>query len=226
MAVCKVESHMTSAEALAQGVDLWGYIGHNVADYMAECVAEKCQVSQATVGTVQFADEFSRAVRAHLTKVTLECIDKDPHRPAPPRARARQRATLAALARESAHKQLSVTSCAVSCAACGGRVRAKHARKFLVAPCHVAMLKGSILVPERAMVGHQEVRPSHLPAYMPALGMHWCVRCGCIARETAKSLAAVCPGFLNKYGKQCVSRLSKGLLPGASAQARLLLGSS
>eukprot|EP00959_Pyramimonas_sp_CCMP1952_P034290 718770-Pyramimonas_sp.AAC.1 len=56
-------------------------------------------------------------------------------------------------------------------------------------------------------------------SWFAILGLHYCKKCGCIARESMRKLVQVCEETPGQMGKQNLSRIAKGLQPGTSAMA-------
>ena len=57
------------------------------------------------------------------------------------------------------------------------------------------------------------VHDSHPMATYHAYGVHFCTFCGACGKDRSHNLAKVCPPVPNKFGKQVLARIAKGLSP-------------
>ena len=117
------------------------------------------------------------------------------------------------------------------CSACGQGVRGSFARAhaWLATPCgqlptHCAqtrlpgIVRASRSAPSR--LKGALLHPSHNLFRDQGLEVWFCWTCGAVARHALQDLGKRCPGGLTLQGRDNLSRLDKGLLPGSGPEAR------
>ncbi|CAK0808313.1 unnamed protein product [Prorocentrum cordatum] len=224
----KVESHMSAVEAVAAGIDPISYLGNSLADSFVDGIIERVQVARGDALRVGWCDGIASLIRSRGYATLMAAIEVEPSM-APSRPQRHE----AYLKKQRRKERLTNTQHVIEeandgkqfrCTRCGSLVPVVGADtdKWLEGKC-VELVReqasefGALSL--GVQVGHQRAHPSHQLNYNEELGLHYCLKCGCIARENMRSLAMGC-GELKQMGKQNLSQIKKGLQPGTSKFAR------
>ena len=117
----------------------------------------------------------------------------------------------------------------VTCNRCGQRAlhRAAFLKRCLKSPClagHRVILPDGTHrvapVPGQGRLRHQTTHPSHNCTFDPILDTWICLTCGFYGSDVFKLIAQPCTGAANQAGRDNLSRVDRGLMPGSSKAAR------
>ena len=117
----------------------------------------------------------------------------------------------------------------VTCGKCGQRAlrRAALLKRWLKSQCQagqrVTLPDGTqriALGPGQGRLRHQTTHPSHNCTFYPGLDTWICITCGFYGNDLFKQLARPCTGIANQAGRDNLSRVHRGLMPGSSKAAR------
>ena len=157
---------------------------------------------------------------------TLDAIEKDPVASLPPPKRVKP--TMADLKHASEHDVVEHLN-SVTCNRCGQRAprRAALLKRWLKTQCHVGQrvtlpdgTQRIAPVPGQGRLRHQTTHPSHNCTFYPGLDTWICFTCGFYGSDVFKQLAQPCTGAANQAGRDNLSRVNRGLMPGSSKAAR------
>ncbi|CAK0791013.1 unnamed protein product [Prorocentrum cordatum] len=224
--IIKVESHMSAQEALDAEVNPIDWLGNVLADDFVDGIANSVQVPRAQTRSVGFAEGVARLVRDRAYLTLMASIEAEPSQV--PSLKIRQEAHVKARRRGAALLEGTkhnithdVSSKHSRCLRCGSRALISSADAWLAGEC-IAVQKADAVhgsLRSRPRIANQEAHVSHIVLYVEELGLHYCKKCGCIARESMRKLVQVCEETPGQMGKQNLSRIAKGLQPGTSAMA-------
>ncbi|CAK0907611.1 unnamed protein product [Prorocentrum cordatum] len=223
--IIKVESHMSAQEALDAEVNPIDWLGNVLADDFVDGIAEAAQVPRAQARSVGFAEGAAGLVRDRAYLTPMASIEAEPSQV--PSLKIRQEAHVkacrrAALLEGTKHNVThDVSGKHYRCLRCGSRALMSSADAWLAGEC-VAVQKADAVhgsLRSRPRIANQEAHESHIVLYVEELGLHYCKKCGCIARESMRKLVQVCEETPGQMGKQNLLRIAKGLQPGTSAMA-------
>ncbi|CAK0856487.1 unnamed protein product, partial [Prorocentrum cordatum] len=224
----KVESHMSAVEAVAAGIDPISYLGNSLADSFVDGIIERVQVARGDALRVGWCDGIASLIRSRGYATLMAAIEVEPSM-APSRPQRHE----AYLKKQRRKERLTNTQHVIEevndgkqfrCTRCGSLVPVVGADtdRWLEGKCVKLVREQASEFGASSLgvqVGHQRAHPSHQLNYNEELGLHYCLKCGCIARENMRSLAMEC-GELKQMGKQNLSQIKKGLQPGTSKFAR------
>ncbi|CAK0885715.1 unnamed protein product, partial [Prorocentrum cordatum] len=191
----KTESHISAKDAVDAGVDPIDFIGNVLADDFVDGIIERVQVPRAQARTLGFAEGIAALVRSRGLATLQAAIEVEPS--AGPSQKERREANIQKRRRE---KLLAETKHVITydvdgkhygCSRCGGRVPILKAAAWLAEECMpVERSKASMhgATSSKAQIGHQKIHASHHSVYHDELCLHYCKRCGCIARESMRDL--------------------------------------
>ena len=221
-----VASHEESKIDQADASKAW-FIGLNtLADGVAEAAAEFCEFPDTVPALTSWVEGKSWALRHRAALTTLDAIEKDPVATLPPPKRVKP--TMADLKHASEHDVVEHLN-SVTCNRCGQRAprRAALLKRWLKSQClvgqHVTLPDGTqriAPVPGQGRLRHQTTHPSHNCTFYPGLDTWICLTCGFYGSDVFKQLAQPCTGAANQAGRDNLSRVNRGLMPGSSKAAR------
>ncbi|CAK0828241.1 unnamed protein product [Prorocentrum cordatum] len=223
--IIKVESHMSSQEALDAKDNPIDWLGSVLADDFVDDIAESVPVPRAQARSVGFAEGVAGLVRDRAYLTLMASIEAEPSQV--PSLKVRQEAHVKARRRaallEGTKHNIShdVSGKHYRCLRCGSRALMSSADAWLAGEC-IAVQKADAVhgsLRSRPRIANQEAHESHIVLYVEELGLHYCKKCGCIARESMRKLVQVCEETPGQMGKQNLSRIAKGLQPNTSAMA-------
>ena len=190
----------------------------------------QCQVERGLISTpyFQLLQHHSAALCGNVPLDTGMGIgaEKDPitHLP-PPR---RVKPALVDLKAASEH-QICENGNSLTCCRCGQRAPRRSAplKRWLQSPClvghRITMSDGThrmAPVEGQGRLRHQTTHASHNCTFYPSLDTWICLACGFYGSDLLKQLAQPCTGVSNQAGRDKLSHVSRGLMPGSSRAAR------
>jgi len=207
--VIKVESHLDEDEErrVFTGAEYRDIAGNMAADKLAGEGADIAELSIVVVSEVRSWDQLAAAVLRRNAAILTDAATVDRHsgRPAPqPKPLPRER-----LIRESQHQPVRLDG-HWRCGRCHTVATQRGFTRWLATPCQQEGLAG---------FGNCVVDPSHTMSLWPEVQTWCCSVCGHYARDRAVCLAGPC-GPPNRYGKQNLRLLERGLMLGGSAVAK------
>ncbi|CAK0891739.1 unnamed protein product, partial [Prorocentrum cordatum] len=223
--ITKVESHMSAQEALDAEVNPIDWLGNALAGDFVDGIAESVQVPRAQARSAGFAEGVAGLVRDRAYLTLMASMGAEPSQVPSLKIRqeahvkARWRAALLEGTKHNVTDDVSGKHC--RCLRCGPRALMPSADAWLAGEC-IAVQKADAVhdsLRSRPRIANQEAHESHVVLYVEELGLHYCKKCGCIARESMRKLAQVCEETPSQMGKQSLSGIAKGLQPGTSAMA-------
>ena len=221
----KVESHMAVAEVIARRVPAGAFIANLMADGAAGRAAEACQLPYGEVEGLRWAESLLGAVRARLAAMFLSAVELDSRAPPPPtEIQELNRRSLRGRIAASKHT-IERRGATLICTKCRGRALAAGSRAWLASPCAVGARTQDATRGIAVRVGHQTVHSSHAHSYHEGLALHYCSRCGAIARTPTRTallrgLTRPCTGFTSRAGRCALRCILQGRLPSSLHAAK------
>ena len=186
----------------------------------------RCEFPDTVPALTSWVEGKSRAIRHRAALTTLDAIEKDPVASLPPPRRVKP--TMDDLTLASEHDIVGHRD-SETCNRCGQRAphRAAFLKRWLKSPClaghRVTLPDGTHRVaptPGQGRLRHQTTHPSHNCTFYPGLDTWICLTCGFYGSDVFKQLAQPCSGAANQAGRDNLSRVDRGLMPGSSKAAR------
>ena len=209
----KVKSHTRAAEVTDDPLDIYLWIGNEMADKLAEEAARRVAVRPDEEANWRWAQGVAAKVRRRLARSTLEAIAADPAVPPGPgevRRAARRAAPPAALPRAilaTEHVLLGAPGERPRCLACGSQpsCRRQVLVKWLAEPCRPIVGPGRspylVVAPGPVQVGQRRTHPTHKLLFVLEPHIYVCRVCGARGGGGRK-------GHLEKLAEPCSGRLS------------------
>ena len=207
------------------------FVGLNtLTDGVAEVAAELCGFPETVPALTSWIEGKSWDIRHRAALTTLDAIDKGPVASLPPPKRFKP--TIDDLKLASEHdivEHIVEHLSSVTCNECGQRAphRAAFLKRWLKSHCQagqrVTLPDGShriVPLPGQGHLRHQTTHPSHNCTFYPGLDTWICLTCGFYGSDVFKQLAQPCTGTANQAGRDNLSRVGRGLMPGSSKATR------
>ena len=240
--VHKVESHIAEdhPDVLNKIIPLDWVRGNTWADEFAGLAAAEAAVPVSQAEAIGWVDRTASIVRNRLAAILIDCTLKDPRTRQPPRPKtAMQRqsaiekhARLLAAFNATSHSVDSGSRSSYRCRVCGTTPGTSGPTAWLKtacvapAPLPFAPAAAAATAEDSSQnVGHASIHKSHTALFFADLGVWICSGCGACGEEHLRHLARECPVHAlgracTQAGKDALSRVRRGMKPGASAAAK------